>query len=50
MKTEERCDEFGASETDHDAAWRERIQRALRDLRSFSSGAEEPTSPRLRAR
>jgi len=37
MKTDERYEEQTSQEPDHDNEWREKIQRALRDLRSVSA-------------
>jgi phage-related baseplate assembly protein len=37
MKNDNRYEDMSQAESDHDTAWRERIQRALRDLRSASS-------------
>jgi hypothetical protein len=48
MKNDERYEEASDVSRDHDAAWRERIQRALRDLRSASSVGEEQHQPRAR--
>jgi hypothetical protein len=48
MKNDDQYEESADSERDHDAQWRERIQRALRDLRS-SSIVERPNPLRARA-
>ncbi len=37
MKSDHRYEEAAEGGRDHDAGWRERIQRALRDLRSISN-------------
>jgi hypothetical protein len=49
MKNDERYEAASDLNRDHDAAWRERIQRALRDLRSASSVVEGQNQPRTRA-
>ncbi|MEO8875158.1 MAG: hypothetical protein ABI461_06180 [Polyangiaceae bacterium] len=46
MKTEQHFETSSSPETDHDAEWRERIQRALRDLRSTSTDVATPSSER----
>jgi hypothetical protein len=46
MKNNEQYENASQDESDHDTAWRERIQRALRDLRSASSDVAERTQRR----
>ena len=49
MKNEDSFKDMTLEETDHDTQWRERIQRALRDLRSVSSNVEERTQRQTRS-
>lgn len=48
MKTDDRYENLTNEEVDHDTAWRERIQRALRDLRSASTNVDRRVHPQTR--
>ncbi len=49
MKNDDRYQDMSHAECDHDAAWRERIQRALRDLRSVSTNVGRRVLPQTHA-